>query len=113
MTGTPLAQTSLHLWGLVSVAYIVLAIWAVRRALRSPAEAERDGVNKTMSDRIRLYRLGLVCCVFGAVGAVISAAVAKEVGYPVPRHFLLLTVLGATYTFCFFLWLLKRLKRSN
>lgn len=62
---------------------------------------------------IRRARLGLFCCVVGAVGLILSAVEAKAIGYTPFRHFLLFALLGDAYGACFFLWLLRRMKKQQ
>jgi hypothetical protein len=70
-------------------------------------------VNRTIESRKRRIKVGLICCVIGAVCSVVSVAAANEVGFPFPRHFLLFVLLADAYCFCVLLWLLKRLKKES
>jgi hypothetical protein len=69
--------------------------------------------NRAIESRIKRIRLGLICCVIGAVGSVVSVEAAEKVGYFFPRHFLLFALLADAYCFCFLLWLLKRPKKES
>ncbi len=69
---------------------------------------------RTIETRIRHALIGLICVAIAAAGLVFAAVGAKEVaGYSFPRHFFLFSLLGDIYCACFFLWLLKRLKKQQ
>ena len=71
-------------------------------------------VMRTIESRINHARLGLLCIVIGAVGLVLAAAGSKFVaGVTFPYRLFLFCLLGDVYGICFFLWLLKRLKKQQ
>jgi uncharacterized membrane protein len=68
----------------------------------------------TIENRIRHAWFGLICVTVAAVALVFSAVLAKLVaGFSFPRHFLLFSLLGDAYCGCFFVWMLKRLKKQQ
>jgi ABC-type Fe3+-siderophore transport system permease subunit len=59
-------------------------------------------------------RLGMICCVIGAFGLVFALTVANSINFPrYFRLFALVGLFGDVYGFCFFLWLLRRLKKAS
>jgi uncharacterized membrane protein len=68
----------------------------------------------TVEVRIRHAKPGLICVAIAAVGLVFSAMGVKVVaGYSFPRSLLLFSLLADIYGACFFLWLLRRLKKQQ
>ena len=58
--------------------------------------------------------MGLVGGAIAAFGVTVCAVSAKVVtGYSFPHHYLLFVLLGDSYCVCFFVWLLRRLKKQQ
>jgi hypothetical protein len=64
--------------------------------------------------RIRHAQIGLICTVIAMAGLVVCFVSARVVaGYSLPRFLLFFCLVSDACTACFFLWLLKRLKKQQ